>query len=101
MLKHKGTKTQDEAQDLHFVGPVNFSSNATVLGLRSAPTEARNTPSAHVIGVRPVTSLTSNVAPFSTRYLMISSDPRFAAPMIAFIPIEFTAFTSAPCSKQI
>src|SRR5262245_15755674 len=55
------------SHDAHFAVPVSFWSSATVLGLRSAPTDARNTPSAQVIGVRPTASFTSKRAPFSTR----------------------------------
>src|SRR4051794_35327328 len=93
--KHQYRERKDSAQ-FHFVPLISFLSRATVLGFRSAPTDARNTPSAHATGVRPTASFTSTRPPFSTRNLIMSSEPRLAAPMMAVNPIEFTALTSAP-----
>ena len=78
----------------------SFSSSAIVAGLRSAPTAARNTPSAQRSGVRPSLSLTSSRAPRFTSSSMMSFEPRFAAPSSAVSPIELVAFTSAPSSRH-
>src|SRR5262249_155388 len=84
----------------HLLLLISFSNNATVLGFRSAPTDARKTPSAQVTGVRPTASFTSSLAPLSTRNWMMSSEPLFADPMTGVNPIELTAFTSAPFSRH-
>src|SRR5262249_16187826 len=87
---------------LHSFSPVgvaiNFLINAIELGFAFAGCVARNTPSPQLSGVRPSLSFTSSLAPLDTRYSMISSEPRLAAPMTAVMPIEFASLTLNPSS---
>src|ERR1035438_6499732 len=79
---------------------ISFSISAMVEGFRSGAFVARNTPSAHTIGVLPSLSLTFRRAPCSTRNARISSAPLLAAPNTGVRPIEFAALMSAPRSEE-
>src|SRR5262245_54929417 len=78
----------------------SFWINAIDDGFGTGECVARKTPSAQLYDVRPTLSFTSSFAPFDTRYSMMLSEPRLAAPMRGVRPIEFVAFTSIPSSTQ-
>ena len=70
-----------------------------MLGFFSGGLVARKTPSAQTMRRAPLFVLHIQSGAFLHQKLQMSSDPRLTAPITAVIPMEFTAFTSAPFSK--